>query len=63
MKTPIESARWRRSQIAETFARFHASASQHPLTAVPKISSFLRLLNRKVNSFRYSGRYLLLTLW
>src|SRR5208282_1926286 len=31
--------------------------------AAPKVSGFSRLLNRKVNSFRYRGRYFLLTLW
>ena len=36
---------------------------QHPATAVPKISLFFRLLKRNVNSFRYRGRYFLLTLW
>jgi hypothetical protein len=39
-----------------------ASTPQQPLIAAPKISSVFRLLKRNANSFRYSGRYFLLTL-
>ena len=34
---------------------------QHPAIADLKISSLLRLLKRHENSFRYKGRYFLLT--
>ena len=37
--------------------------TQHPAMTVSKISGFFRLLNRNVNSFKYSGGYFAETSW